>query len=206
VRGLAIIVSCFLLGGLARPESVTVEARKPQESSRHVPIVVMLGGKPVSGVTVDYYPIAAEPHYSAVTDQDGVATKPDLAVGDYNIIARLDEDVSTSLYLHVISKKTVSTFSMDLTEAYAQAQRAQQAAESLPIRDRIQAFRGTVLDPTGAMIPGGQYPRGEKRLAGERCCSSSQIGRKGTVFRTTGRRLLYRIHFFAGVSHCHRSL
>jgi hypothetical protein len=154
VRNRAIIVFCLLLGGVARPESVTVEAPKPQESSRHVRIVVMLGGKPLRGVTIDFYPIAAQPHFSAITDEDGIATPPDLALGNYNIVARLDEDVSTSLSLHVVPERMVSTFSLDLTEGFAQAQRAQQAAESLPIRDRVKSFRGTVLDPTGAVIAG----------------------------------------------------
>ena len=140
----AIAISCIILAGTALAECV---ASAPQESSRHVRIVVTLAGKPSKDVKVDFYPTVSQPSFSELTDDNGIVAPPELAAGDYKVIATLQDVVSTLLLLHVGRGEGVSRFSMDLTEPV-------QRAEALPIVNHIQAFEGAVLDPSGAMVSG----------------------------------------------------
>jgi Carboxypeptidase regulatory-like domain len=140
----------------------------PVESSSHVRINVVLGGKPLKGAKVIFYSVLAHgcncgtdvgrgnpldigmvpPGAFPVTDENGIASLPELTPGEYEVAATLNGVASTAfLGLHVISDPKVTTFPMDLTQ---QVKRI----EEVPIRDRVEAFRGNVQDPTGAAIAG----------------------------------------------------
>jgi|ERR1700692_2182265 len=144
MKMVAITVFCVLLTGMARAECV---APASKQSSDRVRIVVVLGGKPLKGARVSFYPTASQSVFSELTDGEGIVTPPVLATGDYNVIATLYKVVSTSLWLHVGRENGISRFSMDLTDSV-------QRAEELAIHDHLKAFQGTVLDPTGAIIQG----------------------------------------------------
>jgi hypothetical protein len=153
VKTAAIAVCCVLLASLVWAESVEVET-KPLESSSHVQITVVLGGKPLKGVTIDFYKGSAESIFSALTDENGIVTPPELKLGDYQVVAALDENVQTSLWLRVVDGHEATKFSMDLTESFARSRDDLQRIEKLPVRDHVQAFQGIVVDPSGALIPG----------------------------------------------------
>ena len=66
----------------------------------------------------------------------------------------IDEDNSNTLYLHVAKRRRAGSFSVDLTESFQRAQAEMAAAEKLPIREIVQGFRGSLQDPSGALISG----------------------------------------------------
>jgi hypothetical protein len=115
-------------------------------------------GKPAKGVKVGFYPHGT-PHaaFEAQSDSRGMVITPKLAAGDYEVVATLDKGVQTFLSLKVIQKHDGSLFSMDLTGPYYKAHpelglEAYKGKEE-PVRYRIQAFEGIVLDPSGAAVP-----------------------------------------------------
>jgi hypothetical protein len=160
---------CLFLSSMAWSETVVVYAGLgyPQLSSSHVQIAVMLDGKPVKGARVDVYEWNRIRNsdgllrFTGLTNDKGVATPPALVAGDYRVLGTLG-DVSALLLLWVTDERTeMTTLSMmDLTALAHQDQEIQEAAvkraEGLPIRDRVRAFRGVVVDASGALIPGAK--------------------------------------------------
>ena len=158
MKAAATAICCLLLIAMGWPESVEVPAL-PQESSGHFRIAVVMQGKPAAGVKVDFYPHGTQQAvFEAQSDESGFVVTPKLATGDYDVVATLDKDVQAFLWLRVVRKHAAHVFSMDLTGSYYQAHpelglEAYRGKEE-PVRDRIQTFEGTVLDPSGAAVPG----------------------------------------------------
>jgi hypothetical protein len=149
-----IIAFCLLWAVMAAAESVEV-AVKPLESPRHVRISVVLNGKPVKDVQVYFCTTSVhQTCFSVLTGDNGVAVPHALAVGNYQVTAVTEDRLAAHLYLHVSRESKATSFSMDLTEAFQAAQAALAAAERLPIRERVQEFRGSLQDPSGAFIAG----------------------------------------------------
>ncbi len=157
-RTIGLAICCALPIGSALAECVEVEP-VPQQSSQHIRIAVALQGKPAKSAKVDFYPQGTHhAAFEAQSDSHGMVVTPKLAAGDYDVIATLDKDVQTFLSLKVIQKHGGSLFSMDLTGPYYQAHselglEAYKGKEE-QVHDRIQSFEGSVLDPTGAAVPG----------------------------------------------------
>jgi Carboxypeptidase regulatory-like domain len=154
-RRAAIVAACLLCATVATAESVVVTKLVPQESSRHVRVAVVLNGKPVKGVKVDFCRTAPEGQacFSVLTGRDGTATLRALTLGDYQVFAVTADRLVADLYLHVSNKRRVTSFSLDLTKSFRAAQEAIAAAEKLPVREHVCEFRGTLQDPSGAPIP-----------------------------------------------------
>jgi hypothetical protein len=153
------------LAGVLYGECVLVP---PLESSSHVRIYVALKGKPLKGAMVIFLPSRACACASdalrgnpldtdkvpsgafQITDENGIATLPELAPGEYDVAATLNGVASTVFIgLHVNHRPEVTTLPMDLTE---QVQRL----ETAPIQYRVEAFQGTVQDPSGVTLPGAR--------------------------------------------------
>ena len=157
IRGIA--VCCLLFVGVVCAEDVTVQA-KPLESSTRVQVTVVLGGKLLKDVKVDFYyreigsyrDDAAPPTFSALTNEHGIVTPPELVPGYYDVVATLDEDVSTKLGLHVIGGPKLTELSMDLTDSSELYQYGLERAGKIPVRDRVRAFQGIVIDEVGGSI------------------------------------------------------
>jgi hypothetical protein len=163
---------CLLLSGMVWAETVAVSApREPELSSGHVQVAVMYDGKPLKGVRVelrkwDARKGAGPAFFTALTNDFGTVTLPELAAGDYRVLASPDDlatldDSRTFLWLRVLTDfATPSSFSMDLTKPIREARQiqdaAEQQAESLPVRDHVKMFQGTVVDPAGAVVAGAR--------------------------------------------------
>ena len=162
------IIAAIASWSIAGPLYAACVLVPPLESSSHVRIDVVLGGKPLPGAKVILRPVLSHectcatdvlrgnpldiamfpPDAFPITDENGIASLPELAPGEYEVAATLNGVVSTPfLGLHVTASPKVTTLPMDLT---GQVQRVEQ----VPIRDRVEAFRGNVQDPTGATIAG----------------------------------------------------
>jgi 5-hydroxyisourate hydrolase-like protein (transthyretin family) len=153
---LALIAACcLLLAVIAASAAVEVENIKLQEASRNVRIAVVLEGKPVKGAKVEFCKTPGNQSCASVrTDADGIAAVRGLGGGNYSVIASIEDEINADLYLHVARGRKETSFSIDLTDSYQKAQEFLAAAEKLPIRDRVQEFRGSVQDPSGAFIQG----------------------------------------------------
>lgn len=158
-----IFVICVTLASGARAACVEVQATQarsgPQNSSAHLRVAISLQGQPVKGAKVDFYAHGTTPVlFEAVSDDGGIVVPPKLRPGDYDIVAALDADVRYFLWLRVVPKRGTKTLSIDLTGPYEsghpELQMKTMAAVEGPVRDRIQAFEGVVLDPSGATVPG----------------------------------------------------
>jgi hypothetical protein len=146
---------CLLSAVVAASAAVQVEALRPQESSCNVRIAVVLEGKPVKGAKVEFCKTPGDQSCVSVpANADGIATVHRLGAGNYYVVASIEDEVNDSLYLHVGSSRKEASFSIDLSRSYRQSQVFMAAAAQLPVRDRVQGFRGSVQDPSGAFIQG----------------------------------------------------
>jgi hypothetical protein len=155
VKRALVTAFCLLSVGIVAAESVMVTTVKPLESSRHVRIVVILNGKPVKGVKVDFCKTpGGQICFSVMTGDDGIAAPRVLPLGNYAVVAMIEDSVNAGLYLHVSRKGKVTSFPMDLTESSQASQAVMAAAEKLPIREHVRDFQGLLQDPSGALISG----------------------------------------------------
>jgi hypothetical protein len=138
-----------LLAGVASAECM-VEVAQPMVVPGDLSIQVTLQGKPLPGAKVDLYQDAALPN-SLLTDSQGLAMLRRLAPGDYNVVATVNEIASTSLFIRVTSGPGSKTLTMDLTAALTQSMSS--VPKDVAIGPKVQAFRGTVFDPSGAFVP-----------------------------------------------------
>jgi hypothetical protein len=145
LKRLAIAICWLLSACTAQAECVTFE---PQKSSSHIRIAVVLDGKPLKDAKVVVYHVypSSSRSYDLTTDESGIVALPELPAGTYDVSASLHGFVTSSLSLGVTPAADVSAFSIDLTDSV-------QRAESLPVRDQIRTFAGTVSDQSGAVIP-----------------------------------------------------
>lgn len=172
MKGLAIAIFCVLLCQYAR-SSVKVEKIVPHECTQLLRINVAINGKPVSGAVVSvragFFP-EEDPRSFISTRDDGIASVPKLAPGNYRVdvsfngirSAIFDEPITSVLYVHVVPKVDVSTVPIDLGKPTQELWRSdnafyQQLDRTLKVnwqgRDRIQSLRATIVDSTGAKVP-----------------------------------------------------
>jgi hypothetical protein len=161
IRTIIAVMTFLSLAGVLDAECVLTT---PLESSRHVRIYVVLGGKPLNGAKVILRPehecncatdvLRGNPMDTTLipstemTDENGIANLPELTPGEYDVAVTVNDVASTaSVGLHVTSDPKVTTIPMELTQ---QVQRV----EEVPILFHVEAFRGTVKDPSGATLPG----------------------------------------------------
>jgi hypothetical protein len=152
----ALAIACFLLfATLAFGGCVEVTSpAKALESSGHVRIVVLLNGRRMDRARVYFCTPGADSCISVVTGDDGIATPPPLTHGYYTVAAELTDGSTGDLFLQVSdSIEKTSTFLMDLTKSFNAAQKALAESDKLPIRERVEVFRGAVRDPSGAILP-----------------------------------------------------
>jgi Carboxypeptidase regulatory-like domain len=167
IRTIITLITFLSLAGVLDAECVLMP---PLESSSHVRISVVLGGKPLKGSRVILYRVSApcicatdilrgnpidttEIPSSAVqiTDENGIASLAELAPGEYEVAATLNGIASTAFVgLHVNSSPNVTTIPMDLTQPV-------QRVEEVPILFHVEVFQGTVRDPSGATLPGASF-------------------------------------------------
>lgn len=165
-RTITSIAICALLAGDLHAECALMP---PLESSSHVRVLVSFGGKPLAGAKVIYRPghnctcatdalrgnpldtSAIPSTHSRMTDEGGLADLPELAPGDYDVAATINDVASTVFVgIHVFDKKGVTALPMNLT---GQVERI----ESVPVTRTVEAFRGIVKDPSGAVISGANF-------------------------------------------------
>jgi hypothetical protein len=156
VKKALVAAGSLLAAILAAGESVEVRQATPVQASRHVRVTVLLNRLPVKHAKVDFCEVGSTRCSSVVTGDDGVAIPSRLRDGDYAVVVVSDDDLSTDLYLHVSGKGKTSSFPIDLTASLRAFQKVIAAASNLPIRERVQGFRGSLRDPSGATIPGAK--------------------------------------------------
>ena len=149
---LAIAACCLVMTGLAVGLCVTVEPNdKP--SSQNVQVTTVRNGKPLKNVKLEVLALGAQKGFLLSTNDDGVAMLPALHPGKQCIAATTPDSVTRGLCLDVSldAKGKTSSFAIDLPPTQTQQELAK--AETMPVHDRVQEFRGNVQDPSGAVVP-----------------------------------------------------
>lgn len=143
--------------------SPSVEVVAPQKSSQRVRVVFLVDGVPQKGVRVEMYRYTlasgeeSKPLVSLTSDDDGKVATAVLSPGHYHLVASAEHNLRADLYLDVSRKlgKQTSSFSMNLVPSqYPTPEQLWAAAEGVPVKDRLEAFCGTMYDPSGAKLSG----------------------------------------------------
>lgn len=162
IRTIITIITFLTFAGVLDAECVLMP---PLESSSHVRIYVVLGGKPLKGAKVVILRSQHECNCATdmlrgnpidptlvpsmeMTDENGIANLPELIPGEYDVAVTINGVASAGFVgLHVTGDPKVTTIPMDLTQ---QVQRV----EERPILFHVEGFRGTVKDFSGVTLPG----------------------------------------------------
>jgi len=155
-----ITAGCLLLTSFVSAECVV---RQPifQPSSPKVRITARLDGKPLRGAKLEFFSITEQQsRLSLSTDRQGVAKIPKLLPGQYRVVATSPGDLLAELYLDVSKtfEGQAKSYVMDLTPVPPAVPTLTNLAitEKTPVTERIQEFKGLVVDPVGAPIPGAE--------------------------------------------------
>ncbi len=195
---LAFIVACGLLLALPPFGTAAVEVVAPRKSSPIIRLKILLGGKPQSGAKIEIYKYQlgpgqeTKPRFSLFSDEQGIAVPPELAPGSYHIVASAEKDLHVDVYLDVVSEAPVKTseFSMELVASpyptvaspYATREQLVEKAESGLSVDRVQEFRGTIFDPSGAGIAGASVEVARAGTRGTGGIASLKSDSRGEFF------------------------
>jgi hypothetical protein len=157
----AIAAVCLFLATLSSAECVVVAGGNPtlprfQASSRRIRITALQEGKALSDVVVSFYLTTdnAHPKLTLATDKQGVALVSDLAPGHYRILAVGPEHESAEVYLDVSDKPGAQTNSFLLTIPPTFLPEKASDIDAVAVTQHIREFKGRVIDPSGAFVPG----------------------------------------------------
>jgi len=193
VRTATIVVWSLLM--MAAPSYVgaspSVEVVTTQKSSQRIWVVFLVGGVPQKSVRVDVYRYSlgsgeeSKSLISLTSDDEGKVTPPVLSRAHYHLVASAERNLRADLYLDVSRKrgKQLSSFSMNLIEnQYPTPEQLWDAAEKAPVKDRLEAFRGTIYDPSGARVSGVSIEVVRKGTQGKEQIAQVESGKDGRFF------------------------
>ena len=169
--GVAMLVAMLPFGSAAP----SVEVVSPQRACQRVRITTQVSGRPRKDVKVDVYRYnlgsgdEPKPVLSFKSDDAGNLVTPRLPLGHYHLIASSGPQLRADLYLDVLkqSGKDESVFLMELSESPSPTLEQQwEAAEEMPVKDRVRAFHGMVYDLSGTPIAGVSIEVVKKGVAG----------------------------------------
>jgi hypothetical protein len=126
-------------------------------SSREVRVLAYVNGKPVKDATVEVFYLGKD-FFSLRSDEQGSVILPPLFPGYYYSLTitsgngwRSEEHV----YVLNDASSEATTVSFELKPAVFQTQEElNAAARKVAVSERVQSFKGTVIDVSGAAIPG----------------------------------------------------
>jgi 5-hydroxyisourate hydrolase-like protein (transthyretin family) len=168
--------------------SPSVEVLTPRKSSQEIRVVFLIDGTPQKGVRVELYRYTlgsgeeSKPLVSLASDDEGKVTPPVLSPGRYHLVASAEHNLRADLYLDVSRKrgKRPSSFSMNLLESqHPTPEQLWAAAEDVPVKDRLEAFSGTIHDPSGAMVSGVSIEVVRKGTQGRKRVAQLKSGKDG---------------------------
>jgi hypothetical protein len=161
MRALAIVAACFVLAALSYGECVTLNGDDPgvptlHSPSRRVQFTALQEGKALANVRLIFYLKTDNMHskLALTTDNHGVALAPDLARGNYRILAIGPEHESAEVYLEVTDKRPKKTNSFLLTIPPTFLPQKKSDIEAAPITEHIRELKGHVADYSGAYVLG----------------------------------------------------
>jgi hypothetical protein len=158
--GIVALAATSLLWAEPPPASaVMVEVIPCQASSQRARITIDLNGKSAKDVRLILTTLENQPVQALSIDEFGIAVLPPLTPGKYLVSASAPENLGAALCVEISKKKwkQVSSFSLalkTLPPAPPTREELLSAAEDKPPRERIQQFRGVVVDPSGAAVSG----------------------------------------------------
>jgi carboxypeptidase family protein len=164
MRTWLIPVACFVLGA---PHSLaftrinlseSVEVLTAQPSARNVRITVDVNGVPAPGAVISVYAGNERFLFRVSANSSGTALLRRLSPGSYHVAAAGEGDLRSDIVL-MVSKKTgesSSVFQMDLLHKSAPPPHDEYSlmTANLQVTEQVPDFKGQVVDPLGAVIPG----------------------------------------------------
>jgi hypothetical protein len=179
-------LTVFLAPGYVDAESVTVVG-EPVRSSSHPRIMVTDHDRPIAQAKVQVFRLSdglwrpGRLFASITTNRRGMASIAALPPGDYSVQVTAEPCYMANLELEVRSSgKGKSTFSipLDVFTEYPSGEPCP-AIESCPDTGNTQLLRGTVTDPTDAVIAGAHVSLLRDETRGERCGAALTTDREG---------------------------
>jgi hypothetical protein len=151
----AFCLSCAVFTVTAQVVMVLREARPSSQNPR---LEILSGGKLQPGANLAVYNADDEQRLSFKADSHGMATLPDLPAGRYCIAASTSRTLRAILCLQIADRhaRNPSVFSIKLLVQPPPPPTFEEKLEALekaPIGLLTRAFRGTVRDPAGAVMP-----------------------------------------------------
>jgi hypothetical protein len=176
------VACCFVSVILAFGECLEVtQGITPLKSSSRVRVAISVNGHSASHAKVEVCTNGRGSCLNAVAGDDGLATLPPLAYREYySVVATLEDGASGSLFLQALDNDGAPTeFSIDLTKSARVLQNLLATADKLPIREQVEAFRGTLRDVSGAIVQGADikiFHRGSEDKTAVRIIKSDNRG------------------------------
>ncbi len=166
-----------------------------QKSSPFVRITAH--ASPLKGTKIDFYsykldsPLSQDPtltlRSSFMTDEKGRIKTAELSPGEYCVAASGPDNQFAQFLISVVPGKKARTtnFTMHLVAPPGPSlpplshSQWTPADEQIPIQKRVSAFRGTVTDPSGAVIPEASIDIVKKGSAGKEHVAQLKTGPDG---------------------------
>lgn len=158
----AYVLAVALQATLCSAECVDVQPI-PSVSFESGPVVrlgVVNEDKPVAGANVEFYLFDSgdrpeKPTLTLVSDEFGWIKSPKLSDGRYEVVATAEHNLRADLRLEISSQYGSMAFKMELLPGPPRDADPETATlAQVPIGNDLELFRGRVVDPTGAAIPG----------------------------------------------------
>src|SRR5438105_6173127 len=187
--GSTIAAWSLLLAILSFPlcSAASVKVEVPSKSSSNVRLTVLLNGKPQKGAKIKIYRYElgpgeeAKPRFSLISDKEGMAFPPKLALGHYHVVASAAKNLRADLFLDVSEhdNEKASEFPMLLETGDITHEQLFAKAEQMPIKERVKVFNGVVRDPAGALIEGVSIEVVRKGSQGRDRIARLKSGKRG---------------------------
>jgi hypothetical protein len=131
-----------------------VEVLSPEPSTQKVKIIILHKGVPLKKVRIEIFAAGEQPLRTLVTNKQGIAKLLLSPPGRYRISATALDGVHADLVLDVAKgmNETVFPLDLDLTRSLTPTVQNMIAAAESTVAEQVARFRGSVVDPAGALI------------------------------------------------------
>jgi 5-hydroxyisourate hydrolase-like protein (transthyretin family) len=166
-----------------------VEVVNPQPSTESVKIIALHNGTPLKKARIEVFAAGEQLLRTLVTNKQGIAKLLLSPPGRYRISATALDGVHADLILDVAKgmNETVFPLDLDLRRTLTPTLQNMVAAAESTVTARVARFRGSVVDPAGALIQQTKITVYKKGSAGKKVVAtmvSDASGRFSSTLRT----------------------
>lgn len=160
MRVLAAAMTMLLLATFAKGECVTVQSPLLETPSQEFRISAVTDKKALQNADIQIFS-NGKSMFSGKTDKVGLILVPPLPVGFYQVVATATGELraEVSLVVSGSAAKQTAPFLLNLVvppkplTPFQLLSRTAETAQAKPPENKLQEFKGTVIDPSGAVTP-----------------------------------------------------